>query len=247
MSQGFQDCEEVYPRTHGEAPSTMGGKTAQRGLSPHTRGSQCPAATAPGGAGSIPAHTGKPTGERAPFRLLEVYPRTHGEATSRPPGGPSTMGLSPHTRGSLPRLHPQGQFPGSIPAHTGKPQATCNAHVATQVYPRTHGEALAEAGPTVTLCGLSPHTRGSRRHQPGRRGRHGSIPAHTGKPGPSRPRPDEGGVYPRTHGEAPGRAVLDEGLQGLSPHTRGSHQRLAAERDEAGSIPAHTGKPATAL
>ena len=55
----------VYPRTHGEAQVPQGFDGAAQGLSPHTRGSRrdLPADAILGR--SIPAHTGKPRGNRA--------------------------------------------------------------------------------------------------------------------------------------------------------------------------------------
>ena len=73
--------------------------------------------------------------------------------------------------------------------------------------------------------------------------RHGSIPAHTGKPMLGRGIPCTGTVYPRTHGEALERQSIARVRSGLSPHTRGSPGRQLRGGANDGSIPAHTGKP----
>ena len=95
----------------------------------------------------------------------------------------------------------------------------------------------------MSLMGLSPYTRGNRDWQPVEAHSLGSIPVHTGKPPTRRWRYDGSKVYPRTHGET----VVRRGCQGrhwgLSPYTRGNHNRRQRNRTVAGSIPVHTGKP----
>ena len=183
----------------------------------------------------MPAHPLKPS--------LGVYPRTHGEANRPMEGRRTISGLSPHTRGSR-RRPVVGEGPdGSIPAHTGKPGAIGRFARALRVYPRTHGEATATEYSNRTVRGLSPHTRGSRpRRGPGRP-ISGSIPAHTGKPEHGDQLRKVARVYPRTHGEADRIGNQFAARQGLSPHTRGSHERQYQRIGRTGSIPAHTGKP----
>ena len=71
---------------------------------------------------------------------------------------------------------------GSIPAHTGKPQARRDSQQPHEVYPRTHGEAGIGISVSAPRWGLSPHTRGSPGVTTAMSGFFGSIPAHTGKP-----------------------------------------------------------------
>ena len=113
----------VYPRPHGEAVAGSNGGAARVGLSPPTRGSPDPDHGRAGGAGSIPAHTGKPPRTGACGPLLEVYPRPHGEADLPRNILAKCGGLSPPTRGSLCSRTGSERLPGSIPAHTGKPEA----------------------------------------------------------------------------------------------------------------------------
>ena len=54
-------------------------------------------------------------------------------------------------------------------------------------------------------------------------------------------------VYPRPHGEAPPAGRQSGEAEGLSPPTRGSRRGRCSGRRYAGSIPAHTGKPQSAL
>ena len=157
-----------------------------------------------------------------------VYPRTHGETSSRFPSSSVMKGLSPHTRGnrSMGIGLPSGT--GSIPAHTGKPIRNGLQGNRQRVYPRTHGETAASLDGWVDEEGLSPHTRGNRKVRPVHERGIGSIPAHTGKP-QGNPR-----LSPRS-------------VEGLSPHTRGNRRSVGNRIDHVGSIPAHTGKPRSRL
>ena len=98
--------------------------------------------------------------------------------------------------------------------------------------------------PHVTPTGgLSPRTRGSPpdRHQ---RGRHeGSIPAHAGEPSGSASTRTSRRVYPRARGGASPCPKRESHGLGLSPRTRGSHERQPPGRPTSGSIPAHAGEP----
>ena len=195
-------CRTVYPRPHGEACSCWPRRTNTSGLSPPTRGSHLLVGRARGRKGSIPAHTGKP-GQAGPrWWPSRVYPRPHGEAWSGAPASASARGLSPPTRGSLPRRCRRSAGRGSIPAHTGKPTPRRRAQRPGAVYPRPHGEAEGQWAGAAGLIGLSPPTRGSRCSRKAISWRVRSIPAHTGKPIERRLRPGLRRVYPRPHGEA---------------------------------------------
>ena len=236
----------VYPRPHGEALARDVVALAGSGLSPPTRGSPRQAAVRIPGAGSIPAHTGKPptkTGGRAGRR---VYPRPHGEADRLKKLMIDAGGLSPPTRGSRPCEQRAAHRLGSIPAHTGKPIPTATKLGTFRVYPRPHGEALEAVATTNADLGLSPPTRGSRR-QDGERARlRRSIPAHTGKPRCVATARRMSWVYPRPHGEASVIASSIALFSGLSPPTRGSLRQEVEDELKVWSIPAHTGKPCSA-
>ena len=111
----------VYPRPHGEALAGRAGPLPGEGLSPPTRGSRRPSARSGQGAGSIPAHTGKPGRRALPSAPPGVYPRPHGEARGKEIVAGWDSGLSPPTRGSLALEAQPADRQRSIPAHTGKP------------------------------------------------------------------------------------------------------------------------------
>ena len=182
---------------------------------------------------------------RRPGRLA---PGTAGRAgTDVDPwaSGAAPRGLSPPTRGSRRDGIGHRLVHGSIPAHTGKPCTAGGRRPLATVYPRPHGEARRLNDSGAGQAGLSPPTRGSLGLPPAGLEHHGSIPAHTGKPGPRPRKVASSAVYPRPHGEARRDHSVEQGNQGLSPPTRGSRPTSAAPEASRGSIPAHTGKPET--
>ncbi len=213
------------------------------GLSPPTRGSRGHADRIDDGAGSIPAHAGKPRSPGWTTIARRVYPRPRGEALLDEADVPRPEGLSPPTRGSLPvqgaRVHP----PRSIPAHAGKPIMTALVMKPNMVYPRPRGEAPALTARARTDAGLSPPTRGSPSISSISKISKRSIPAHAGKPGRSSTDGSWTMVYPRPRGEAVGRRAALHAAEGLSPPTRGSLRQSPARCRGQRSIPAHAGKP----
>ena len=201
------------------------------------------AAAIPIGAGSIPAHAGKPVTGVAGSRHPWVYPRPRGEASGESVIHSWRIGLSPPTRGSHNRDPDAEPFQGSIPAHAGKPNAVPIWKLAGWVYPRPRGEAALMLWGFVSVAGLSPPTRGSPRVDRVEEPARGSIPAHAGKPPCRSRRADCGRVYPRPRGEARQGPRNGDGERGLSPPTRGSLVIVIAIPISIGSIPAHAGKP----
>ena len=134
---------------------------------------------------------------------------------------------------------------GSIPAHAGKPSTVIRALDVEGVYPRPRGETLTLTTVSPHLQGLSPPTRGNRRTVPVEIIPYGSIPAHAGKPVWTPLRYLDAGVYPRPRGETLDTLFTGYNAAGLSPPTRGNRHPPVAGKPDAGSIPAHAGKPAT--
>ncbi len=233
----------VYPRPHGEARDRKLVEVTFKGLSPPTRGSRAQCLTDRRGFRSIPAHTGKPASASTPSSLPSVYPRPHGEALVRLGVRRRVLGLSPPTRGSRRSVGPTTPLMRSIPAHTGKPIGVSISRVVCAVYPRPHGEARNRKLFAPVGTGLSPPTRGSHCARVASSHRHGSIPAHTGKPKRRTAFMVDPSVYPRPHGEATMASKPKSRAYGLSPPTRGSPRRRRRPNPGGRSIPAHTGKP----
>ena len=214
-----------------------------KGLSPHTRGNRAAPHSPESPPGSIPAHTGEPSGTCQRPCSARVYPRTHGGTMAPDRIDPPAEGLSPHTRGNRPAAGRGRYRAGSIPAHTGEPPISASGDPPIRVYPRTHGGTLYSAVWTSMIWGLSPHTRGNLRSARGISSGPGSIPAHTGEPPCILLCEITRRVYPRTHGGTSGSRRGSRRTRGLSPHTRGNHCGSRRRTAWSRSIPAHTGEP----
>ena len=154
----------------------------------------------------------------------------------------SFAGSSPLTRGKLDPQSDQRNAHGLIPAHAGKTLRALARVKRLRAHPRSHGENVwaplqGRRGKTS-----SPLTRGKPwgrvpHHCPRR-----LIPAHTGKTRLIASARSLCGAHPRSRGENQVNLVLDDGMQGSSPLTRGkpAAQRLSDLRERL--IPAHAGK-----
>ena len=239
----FTSPSEVYPRPRGEASYILLRLLGDYGLSPPTRGSHDRSRPGHRHLRSIPAHAGKPWPAGARWPSTRVYPRPRGEAAPTCRTTRRGRGLSPPTRGShddggLARLAQR-----SIPAHAGKPPSASTGPHRAWVYPRPRGEAMAAGAAINPETGLSPPTRGSHTPKAFRVDRHGSIPAHAGKPRGRRVPHMPPRVYPRPRGEATAPTSRSVSPAGLSPPTRGSRSCRPCRGRRPGSIPAHAGKP----
>ena len=152
-------------------------------------------------------------------------------------------GLSPPTRGSRYRVGHGVGYPGSIPAHAGKPGRSSGSSTGCGVYPRPRGEAQMGGLGNPRSIGLSPPTRGSLHSRIARSAQGRSIPAHAGKPPTESDCPCSRRVYPRPRGEAGIAWGMGWGIPGLSPPTRGSRSGRRPCSHRGRSIPAHAGKP----
>lgn len=117
-------------------------------------------------------------------RMPRSIPAGAGRASSicRPASWPA-VGVSPRTRGEVPRLSQGQAFPRwLIPAWAGRTLSTGYALRRASVYPRACGEDDHRLSSGKILYGLSPHTRGRllRKGAVGLGARF--IPAYAGKP-----------------------------------------------------------------
>ena len=114
-----------------------------------------------GGAGSIPALTGKPRCVCGATSRCGVYPRAYGETSDHENILKGTSGLSPRLRGNLVDANHGAGSVGSIPALTGKPAGAGESTRTVGVYPRAYGETETEEAAKRYLAGLSPRLRGN--------------------------------------------------------------------------------------
>ena len=152
-------------------------------------------------------------------------------------------GLSPPTRGNLTSADDDKVLERSIPAHAGEPLAALSASRGSRVYPRPRGGTPSEGWGAWATGGLSPPTRGNLLGWSEQQMMRGSIPAHAGEPSATRRGTKLIRVYPRPRGGT--RATGDYSARdaGLSPPTRGNHERPRESIRRRRSIPAHAGEP----
>ena len=233
----------VYPRERGGTVAPSAWYRRVTGLSPRTRGNlHEPQAAEPAG-GSIPANAGEPHGRRKAWGCTGVYPRERGGTVENLQREGLHEGLSPRTRGNRKASTWKPLAAGSIPANAGEPSRSSLRAARPGVYPRERGGTASPRRPLCAETGLSPRTRGNRRHGDGGSALEGSIPANAGEPNRARSRIADGTVYPRERGGTLWDAAIAAGMKGLSPRTRGNPERQgAADRGE-GSIPANAGEP----
>ena len=91
--------------------------------------------------------------------------------------------------------------------------------------------------------GLSPLTRGNRRHRPQQHPEPGPIPAHAGEPITKRNWRTSQRAYPRSRGGTIIGKISIDLILGLSPLTRGNQGCGIPAPSVRGPIPAHAGEP----
>ena len=91
--------------------------------------------------------------------------------------------------------------------------------------------------------GLSPRTRGNQHADKASPFAEGSIPAHAGEPKMGDLSKNFSRVYPRARGGTSVQPLIESGIEGLSPRTRGNPDCDGADHCGVGSIPAHAGEP----
>ena len=234
---------KVYPRAYGGTAPNRAARRRRGGLSPRIRGNPGPLRLHDVDAGSIPAHTGEPSGRADLTGDGKVYPRAYGGTGGAGVGGLGNAGLSPRIRGNRDQVVRRRRAEGSIPAHTGEPGELDVRKCLKRVYPRAYGGTRARHQQQFYDQGLSPRIRGNLHAGFLAAARARSIPAHTGEPSrpPMRNRANQ--VYPRAYGGTIWICSSCCFLQGLSPRIRGNQGHGQTGHAENGSIPAHTGEP----
>ncbi len=231
----------VHPRTRGEQVPNGRPGVPDAGSSPHTRGTGQRFLVRVEIDRFIPAHAGNRPSEAPSNGPRTVHPRTRGEQSPRGPDSISTIGSSPHTRGTVTHRVVVLDLQRFIPAHAGNSPPAGSGCNRPAVHPRTRGEQGSRFEHRRTITGSSPHTRGTDglRRVCGRGKRF--IPAHAGNRGVAWRTVTGSSVHPRTRGEQLGPRLRHLGQHGSSPHTRGTDRaagRLPAHRR---FIPAHAG------
>jgi len=191
------------PRTRGDRPLPRGIGLPGERAPPHTRGSTL-TATPPAmpGVGS-PAHAGIDPLTEETESIITRLPRTRGDRPTDDVRSVLRDLAPPHTRGSTPPPHHQGDERIGSPAHAGIDPATLSSPSRRSRLPRTRGDRPKVTNGSPNVNTAPPHTRGStlarRRVCAPRRG----SPAHAGiDPAPSWSRTTRPWL-PRTRGDRP--------------------------------------------
>ena len=214
----------------------------QRGSSPLTRGKRGGESLHVGHLRLIPAHAGKTALPHSWQMSRPAHPRSRGENTLRTLQQGTGPGSSPLTRGKLRPATRRGGCSGLIPAHAGKTSTGSRSPSPPGAHPRSRGENGLRRPPRRCGRGSSPLTRGKRSGVLTLRCGPGLIPAHAGKTFTFERTSAGETAHPRSRGENQVQLILDDGVQGSSPLTRGKLVSVLAARDDAGLIPAHAGK-----
>ena len=223
--EGRPHCpaSSVHPRIRGERGFGKDAVFYAYGSSPHTRGTPHPDAKCRPPLRFIPAYAGNATTRLPVSRPRSVHPRIRGERQFVMTPVSTSIGSSPHTRGTLAEHHRYDAGRRFIPAYAGNAATGLGRCAPTAVHPRIRGERAANHYGDKKRGGSSPHTRGTRPSGVQNRPYKRFIPAYAGNArGPARQQTPPS-VHPRIRGERchPGRARHVG--HGSSPHTRGTH------------------------
>ena len=131
------------------------------GSPPHTRGAQNKSMGRGGTSRFIPAYAGNAAAVQRRADAESVHPRIRGERPADIEIGRMSVGSSPHTRGTLIRIHPDTDRRRFIPAYAGNASATQPTAGETPVHPRMRGEREGCCASAQLSSGSSPHARGT--------------------------------------------------------------------------------------
>ncbi len=176
----LDQCPRDHPRTCGEhclsAPTIL----LTTGSSPHMRGTPAHVAVCHTSDGIIPAHAGNTADDLSALGTGQDHPRTCGEHFRYLAGLASSLGSSPHMRGTRTRWRYAKSAARIIPAHAGNTIANINRDAADEDHPRTCGEHTPDAWSSRKMSGSSPHMRGTLKLTHLVVETEGIIPAHAG-------------------------------------------------------------------
>ena len=152
----------VHPRLRGEHWHYAAVETLRDGSSPLTRGTRRRAEYLRRSERFIPAYAGNTINASSITRSASVHPRLRGEHFSLLFCFVNHAGSSPLTRGTLagyPSLPLPCRF---IPAYAGNTGSSGDFSASRAVHPRLRGEHFRLAIRSLSACGSSPLTRGTR-------------------------------------------------------------------------------------
>ena len=230
-----------HPRMRGEHITYhIEGETSP-GSSPHARGTHFLSAKACAGIGIIPACAGNTAHQILDSFNARDHPRMRGEHHAAFFHPVSSLGSSPHARGT-PRVGAVMRSRlGIIPACAGNTAAGSLPAAGIRDHPRMRGEHSGQGRRRTFAAGSSPHARGTRGSRSFCVLALGIIPACAGNTVSETCRSVSREDHPRMRGEHIG--PTPHRLRGLgsSPHARGTLDEVRGDRYELGIIPACAG------
>ena len=149
------------------------------------------------------------------------FPRTRGDGPFLIDGGVWAAGFPPHSRGWTLEGHGPVRLSHVSPALAGMDPSRASSRARRPSFPRTRGDGPRLPSSPAKWCGFPPHSRGwTRRDPPFHVIRHVS-PALAGMdPRPSRSTKCNSS-FPRTRGDGPLGAPMEEAVVRFPPHSRG--------------------------
>ena len=241
--EGRPHCpaSSVHPRIRGERGFGKDAVFYAYGSSPHTRGTPHPDAKCRPPLRFIPAYAGNATTRLPVSRPRSVHPRIRGERQFVMTPVSTSIGSSPHTRGTLSSSRQSSHHCRFIPAYAGNARRTPSLRRRATVHPRIRGERGNRARSLCSDCGSSPHTRGTRPSGVQNRPYKRFIPAYAGNArGPARQQTPPS-VHPRIRGERSSSPASSGSYVGSSPHTRGTLPSWSCAPCGPRFIPAYAG------
>ena len=134
--------DKDHPRTCGEHKLEWCGLRLGAGSSPHMRGTLCDRVHHGQRFGIIPAHAGNTVIWMPWIRPGRDHPRTCGEHVCHPADNWTSVGSSPHMRGTPNDIATDKAISGIIPAHAGNTWNDQIDVMASGDHPRTCGEHI---------------------------------------------------------------------------------------------------------
>ena len=234
-----------HPRLRGEHVCIFLVGASLAGSSPPTRGARTRGAGRQPGRRIIPAYAGS---TRLPVRRqcwCGDHPRLRGEHPSRRGSGVESRGSSPPTRGARGDGCERLEDDGIIPAYAGSTARLPDRRCRWPDHPRLRGEHCSRGAHRCPPQGSSPPTRGALDVVTDRLARVRIIPAYAGSTTSPRAASTRAWDHPRLRGEHVVAVVIDGGLPGSSPPTRGALGGQAGGGGDEGIIPAYAGSTDT--
>ena len=151
----------VHPRMRGERTFEFEPLITPAGSSPHARGTRGVGRLGVDHVRFIPACAGNAPLPECSLWRWPVHPRMRGERDRRSIASSTTLGSSPHARGTRPTVEHDTTRNRFIPACAGNAASRSPGSGQETVHPRMRGERFSRSRVMASMDGSSPHARGT--------------------------------------------------------------------------------------